>query len=143
MRPSTQTATALPFKPRDAAWDEALQDCKKRLKREDWDRIAGIDTSEGLEIYLSDLQDKYQSRRSARFLRRCNCIVDNLRPFMQAVDQFSQADPAVACLVWGSIRTVLEVSPSRLISFEVQMTCLLTTSYKDCWTSGPNCGLCH
>jgi hypothetical protein len=59
---------------------------------------------------VDDLQKKYSNKRMIKFLRRCHRIIDHLKPFSKAIDVFVQSDPTVSCLLWGSIRVVLEVN---------------------------------
>lgn len=76
---------------------------------EDWTTITKVTAPEGLRDVVERLTQSYSKHRVPRFLSRCHRIIESLRPFMAAVDVFVQVDQGIACLVWGSIRVVLEV----------------------------------
>jgi hypothetical protein len=104
-----QAVNSPPIKPRNEQWDRAFEECKRRVKREDWELISKVDSKEELVDFVSGLERRYQSRKSTRFLLRCRKIIECLSPFMVAVDVFVQVNPAIGSIVWGGIRVILQV----------------------------------
>ncbi|KAH8807700.1 hypothetical protein F5884DRAFT_857274 [Xylogone sp. PMI_703] len=64
------------------------------------------------ELYQKILhaQQKYSSKRSTRWLTKLQPIMDHLRTFSAAIAVLTQANPAIACLVWGSIQLVVDAT---------------------------------
>jgi hypothetical protein len=73
------------------------------MEEVDWNLIVNFASPEAVKQLIDNLIDSYRKSSLPRFLTRCNRIIDSLRPFMAAVDVFVQPNPAIACLVWGSV----------------------------------------
>ena len=90
-------------------WQKATQEFRGRIENADWDLIGCCTSPEAVKQLVDKLATGYRKSALPRFLERCNHIIDNLRPFMAAVDVFVQSDPTIASLVWGSIRSIIGV----------------------------------
>ena len=79
-------------------------------------RLNPTDNSEhGLQEFAHDLTktalEAYQKTKKKRgpFAMTMMAIYRNLRLYSRAVDVLVQSYPAIACLVWGSVRFLLQV----------------------------------
>lgn len=72
--------------------------------------IPGQCTYQHLNKSIKQLQKKYSAKRSTRWFTKLEPIVAHLRTFSSAIGYFTQADPTISSLVWGSIKLVLDVS---------------------------------
>lgn len=108
MRTTRTTATQ-----QTSLWSKALQSLRSRVTAEDWAEISGVVTPEEVTRLVNQLEQKYTKQRIPRYLVKCRRVIEGFRPFMTAVDQYAQVVPqGIGCLAWGSLRIVIEVSPS-------------------------------
>ncbi|KAK3687876.1 hypothetical protein B0T22DRAFT_498147 [Podospora appendiculata] len=66
-------------------------------------------TFEAMQEHLERMRLRHESRRSTRWFARMTPVIEHLRTFSSAVGIFTQANPEIACLIWGSMKLVLDV----------------------------------
>ena len=87
----------------------------KQLPNEDQQSIISTEddsalTAQGLKNLLSPLIAKHKHGAVMQLLIKFGPILQHIRSFAIIVDVAVQSHPNVACLIWGSVRLILEVS---------------------------------
>ena len=96
-------------------WHDAMTLYIRDLPKEDQHIIASTKddsalTVQGIETLISPLIAKYKSGAVVKLLVKIGPTLKHIRSFATVVDVAVQSHPNVACLIWGCVRLVLEVS---------------------------------
>ncbi|SPO02307.1 uncharacterized protein DNG_04980 [Cephalotrichum gorgonifer] len=67
-------------------------------------------TFEVFQQHLQDLQRRHTSRRSTRWFGRLASVIEHLRAFSTAISVFTQSNPEITCLVWGTLKIILDAA---------------------------------
>ena len=69
---------------------------------------------------LSEIDKENSARRSRVWAQRVRGILDSVQQYCSIVDTFVQANPAIASLVWGSVKfVILVISYNSLITVDI------------------------
>lgn len=91
----------------DALWAEAFARLRSKLTAKDVKRMRA-ESFETLKKHIQTERRMYKDRTVPKLLDRLEPFFGRLRTFSGALDTFAQAHD-VLCLLWGSLRIVLEV----------------------------------
>ena len=115
--PLQQSAGLVPAigSPVSGIWQQALGLYLSRLSRKDKDAIlkkSRVTTlnQDNVEEILQPLRSKYTSSVFSRLLEKINPVVEHILSFSTVIQVSLQAHPNPACLIWGGLNLVLEVS---------------------------------
>lgn len=92
------------------AWHSAVkrfeQDCGSKVVEK---LITQETKPEQLVNYIEERQQKESRSKFCRLLKRRSSIGERFARYQSALDVLAQGTPSPGCLIWGSIRMVLEV----------------------------------
>ena len=96
-------------------WHDAMTRYIKQLPDEDQQSIISTEddsalTAQSLKTLISPLIAKHKHGAVMQLLIKFGPIFQHIRSFATIVDVAVQSHPNVACLIWGSVRLILEVS---------------------------------
>ena len=96
-------------------WRRALDLYLNRLSRKAKDAIlnASRETNlnqDNVEKILQPLQSQYNSLVFSRLLEKINPVVDHIHSFSTVFQVSLQAHPNPACLIWGGLSLILDIS---------------------------------
>ena len=90
---------------------QALEKYKKALSQEDYEELQRNTRPEALIAFLGTRKDIQESSKFFRLLEHINNLFPRLEGYQTAIDVMAQAGGAHGCLIWGSIKIVISVSP--------------------------------
>ncbi|KAK0636139.1 hypothetical protein B0T17DRAFT_503618 [Bombardia bombarda] len=67
-------------------------------------------TREIVEEMMQELQKKYSSRRTTKWFVKMQGVLTHMRTFSEAITIFTQSDPIVSSLVWGSVKLIIDAA---------------------------------
>ena len=99
---------------------EALDAFQISLSQEQQDRFQatskGIPAAQDVTDLLSEIDNENSARRSRVWAKRMQDILNSVQQYCSIVDTCIQANPAIAALVWGSVKFVILVNrPSATV----------------------------
>ena len=101
-----------------SVWNRAKTDFLKSLPADDAVKIISICSDQSLVHEVSDLCRRYTEHGLARRLEPLQPFTSSIRSFTRVISTFTQHDPQISLLVWGSISFVLEVSSLNFDTLE-------------------------
>ena len=116
-------------------WHDAMTRYIRQLPDEDQQSIIATEddsalTAQSLKTLMSPLIAKHKHGAVMQLLIRFGPILQHIRSFATIVDVAVQSHPNVACLIWGSVRLILEVSLTDEYCHKYCADmCLLLSSY--------------
>lgn len=94
--------------PSQKAFEAAKKAFKRDLKDDKlYEDILRTDSIDKLYEAIEQLQEKQDNERRLRRIGKMKSITDKLQSFNNALDTYTQVDPEIMALVWGSIRVLL------------------------------------
>lgn len=100
------------FDQRHEQWMDLETQWRSRLEEHDQLRALEINSLEDLKDAVADMLRSYNGKESKDWILRLTPALEHLDYFTSAITSVSQYRP-VACLVWGGIQALLEVSSNR------------------------------
>ncbi len=92
------------------AWRSALEQVEQDCGSDVVGKLIMQETKPGhLLDYIQQRQEKESRSKFSKLLGKISTMADVLDRFQSALDVISQGTPQPGCLLWGSIRLVLEV----------------------------------
>ena len=96
-------------------WHDAMTRYIQQLPDEDQQSIISTDddstlTAQSLQNLMLPLIAKHKHGTVMQLLIKLGPILQHIRSFATIVDVAVQSHPNLACLIWGSVRLILEVS---------------------------------
>ena len=92
---------------------EALDAFQNSLSQEQQDHFQaickGTPAVQDVVHLLGEIDKENSARRSRVWAQRMQDILTSIQQYCSIVDTFIQADPAIAALVWGSVKFVILV----------------------------------
>jgi len=107
----TAIAAASPSNPLVVeAWHSALKQFQHDCGPKVVEKLITQETKpKQLLDYIQERQQKESRSKFSRLLRRISSIGERFTRYQSALDVLAQGTPSPGCLIWGSIRMVLEV----------------------------------
>lgn len=103
----------MPLQPSQVVWaDAAAQRAAIFGRIAGKELIPGQCTRENVEKWMLHLQQRHAAKRTTRWFAKLQPVLTHMSTFEKAITIFTQSDPVVTSLVWGSIKMVLDVSPA-------------------------------
>ena len=84
-------------------------------ERKQLQQIKGVPDASAALVFTAKLDASNSTRRGKSIGARAYSMLQSIQQFSAIIDTFISANPAIAALVWGSVKlTVLVSRPSRL-----------------------------
>ncbi|KAI0534764.1 hypothetical protein GGR58DRAFT_481512 [Xylaria digitata] len=106
-------------------WDVAFQSSLAKLSVEDRTIMLSTPTYEALRDYMENLQRTNSTRLVTKLLARIQGLLLNLKDFAGAIDTAVQSNPAIAALIWGGMKLVIELAVKFSATIELVAQALL------------------
>jgi tetratricopeptide (TPR) repeat protein len=116
-QPPAQPKQSKLKKPRPSTkWADALDTAESLVGASNYAAMTSS-SQENLEKAMSTLGEQYQTKGIPKLLVKLQPMIANLKAFEGVIGTFTQANPEIANLVWGSMRVLLEVSARYVSTF--------------------------
>ena len=112
-------------------WQQSIEKHQARLKKKKCDKLLHNLDYSSFQSMLADENDRYDSSKIARCLRKLRPAIHILEDFTTAISNLAQTKPAPLALIWGSLQVLLIVSNT----LSVANASILLTGPSYCWVA--------
>ncbi|KAL9129619.1 MAG: hypothetical protein Q9217_001975 [Psora testacea] len=99
-------------------WSLALHNATKRLDEQDCAQIFLVRGVEDLVRALAQIQSQKQGKPMPRLISRIEPFIAVMKSFSEIISVFVSSDPAIAALIWGSIKVLIELTSRSVETLE-------------------------
>ncbi|KIW15876.1 hypothetical protein PV08_05926 [Exophiala spinifera] len=101
----------------ESARAEFLAEVSKFPKSQRYDP-SKIETIDDVYIEVMKIQNEQKKTKTLAALKRIEPFLNGLKEYFSAVDTFAQIKPEITCIVWGTLRLILQFANSLVTAFQ-------------------------